>query len=262
MLKLMRKWWKYLTAKATGSFNENADPKIQLEQAILESQSQHRMLKEQAASVIANQKQTEMRMNRKLDELEKINGNARQAVLMAEDAANGGDEAKATQYTHAAESFANRLIALEGEVEDLKSLYLQSTEAADKAKAMVNQNSATLQTKLAEKQKLLGQLDQAKMQEQMNKAMDQLSETVGDDVPSFNEVRDKIESRYAKAKGASELSDASVDSRMAEIEDAARNTEASARLAEIKAQLGIASTPAAAVEAEVESQTDGTTAEG
>ena len=39
------------------------------------------------------------------------------------------------------------------------------------------------------------------MQEQMNKAMSSLSETVGQDVPTLNEVRDKIEARYAKAKG-------------------------------------------------------------
>jgi len=266
MLKQLRRMWNYMTAKISTTFNEKADPKVQLEQAIMEAQDQHRMLKEQAANVIANQKQTELRMNRKLDELEKLNGNARQAVLMAEEAAKSGDDAKATQYTSAAESFATRLIALEAEVEDLKGLHLQSTDAADKAKSMVQQNSTTLQKKLAERQKLLGQLDQAKMQEQMNKAMDQLSESIGDDVPSFNEVRDKIEQRYAKAKGAAELSDVSVEGRMAEIEEAARNTEASARLAEIKAQLGIASAPAAAVEAEVEAQAtttpEGTTAEG
>ena len=30
MFKLANKWWKYLTAKLTGSFNERADPKVQL----------------------------------------------------------------------------------------------------------------------------------------------------------------------------------------------------------------------------------------
>ena len=63
MFKLVKKWWKYLTAKLTGKFNERADPKVQLEQAITEAQDQHRRLKEQAANVIANQKQGEMRLN-------------------------------------------------------------------------------------------------------------------------------------------------------------------------------------------------------
>ena len=54
----------YLTAGANQKFNEKADPKIQLEQAIIEAQDQHRRLKEQAANVIAQQKQAEMRLNR------------------------------------------------------------------------------------------------------------------------------------------------------------------------------------------------------
>ena len=100
---------------------------------------------------------------------------------------------------------------------------MQSTQAADQAKAAVQQNSAALQQKLSERQKLLGQLDQAKMQEQMNTAMSSLSETVGDDVPTLDEVRQKIEARYAKAKGMSELTDTSVESRMLEIEQASMN---------------------------------------
>ncbi|MFA9563657.1 MAG: PspA/IM30 family protein [Acidimicrobiales bacterium] len=136
-------------------------------------------------------------------------------------------------------SFANRLIAIEGEVEDLKQLQLQSTQAADQAKAAVSQNSMALQKKLAERQQLLSQLDQAKMQEQMNTAMSSLQETVGADVPTFNEVRDKIERRYAKAQGASELEGATVESKMIEVEQQALNIEAKTRLEEIRSQLGL-----------------------
>src|SRR3954471_20036208 len=179
MFKALRRWWKYMAAKLSGSLEEAADPKVQLEQAIQEAQEQHRRLTEQAANVIANQKQTEMRLSRAMEELEKVNASARQAVLMADEAGKKGDTAKATEYTNAAEAFANRLIAAEKEADGLKTLSLQTTQAADQAKAAVNQNSSMLQRKLSERQKLLSQLDQAKMQEQMNKAMATLSETVG-----------------------------------------------------------------------------------
>ena len=238
MFKALKRWWKYLGAKVNSVFNEKADPKIQLEQAITEAQDQHRRLREQAANVIANQKQTEMRLDRAMGELEKVSANARQAVLMADEAAKKGDTAKVEEYTSAAESFATRLIAIESEVEDLKQLALQSSQASDQAKAAVQQNATALQRKLAERNKLLSQLDQAKMQEQVNKAMASLSETVGEDVPTFDEVRDKIEARYAKAKGMSELTESSVESRMLEVEQAAANSEAQTRLAQIRAQLG------------------------
>ncbi|HEX6236125.1 MAG TPA: PspA/IM30 family protein, partial [Acidimicrobiales bacterium] len=103
----------------------------------------------------------------------------------------------------------------------------------------VQQNSIALQQKLGERQKLLSQLDQAKMQEQMNTAMASLSEAVGQDVPTLDEVRDKIEARYAKARGMAELTESSVESRMLEVEQAAMNSEAQARLSEIRSQLGI-----------------------
>jgi phage shock protein A len=246
MLKLLKRTWSYITAALTGKFNEKADPKVQLEQALIEAQDQHRRLKEQAANVIANQKQTELQLNRKMEELEKVNGSARQAVMMADESNKRGDAAKSAEYTRAAEAFANRLVAVEAEVESLKQLHLQATQASDQAKSAVQQNSAALQKKLAERQKLLSQLDQAKMQEQLNTTMGQLGEAVGQDVPSLDEVRDKIEARYSKALGASEIQSNTVEARMLEVEHASMNTEAQARLSQIKAQLGIGEAPAAA----------------
>jgi phage shock protein A len=239
MFKLVTKWWKYLTAKLTGSFNERADPKVQLEQAIAEAQGQHRRLREQAANVIANQKQSELRLNAKMTELEKLNANARQALIMADDATKSGDAAKAQQYGSAAETIANQLIQVEKDVESLKSIVMESTQASDQAKAAVAQNSRLLQEKLAEKSKLLSQLDQAKMQEEMNSAMAQLNESVGADVPSLAEVQDKIQARYAKAKATAELNETSVTSRVLEIEQATANVEAQGRLSALRAELGL-----------------------
>src|SRR5688572_29700617 len=205
MFKVIRKWWKYLTAKLSGSFEERADPKIQLEQAITEAQNQHRRLREQAANVIANQKQGELRLNSKMTELEKLNGNARQALIMAADAEKAGDTAKAAQYSSAAETIANQLIQVEKDVESLKSMVLEAAQASDQAKAAVQQNSRLLQERIAEKSKLLSQLDQAKMQEEMNSAMAQLNERIGADVPTFKEVEEKIQARYTRARATSEL---------------------------------------------------------
>ncbi|HEU5151146.1 MAG TPA: PspA/IM30 family protein [Iamia sp.] len=246
MIKLMRRFWKYMTAGANQKFNEKADPKIQLQQAIDEAQRNHRVLTEQAANVIAQQKLTESRLERAMEQLEKLNANARQAIIMAEEASRAGDATRAAEFTQAAETIANQLITVEGEVEELKAMALSGAQASDQAKAAVSQNGMLLQRKLAEQQKLLSQLEQAKMQEQMNSAMAQLSATVGEDVPTFNEIRDKIEARHAQAKGMSELQGQSVEGRMLEVEQAAQNTQAQARLAQLKSELGLGGTAAPA----------------
>jgi phage shock protein A len=245
MWNALKRWWKYRVAKTERDFNRKADPAVQLEQAIAEAQDQHRRLREQAASVIANQKQAEMRLNRSMDEYERLHGNTRQAVLMADQAAGTGDAARAGEYTTAAEAFANRLITMEAELEQSKALVLQASQAAEQAKAAVAQNAQLLQRKLAERQQLMSQLDQARMQEQVNTAMATLNETVGQDVPTFAEVREKIEVRYARAKAAAELSEQNTETHMLEIEQAAKNVEAQARLTQIREQLGLPAGPGA-----------------
>lgn len=241
MWKVLRRRWKYLTAKLSGRWEETADPAVQLEQAIGEAQDQHRKLVEQAANVVANQKRTELQLNRAMQDLENVNASTRRALAMANEAAQRGDAVKAADYNQTAEAFANRLIATEKQVDDLKTMHYQATQAAQQAKAAVQQNQAAMQQRLAERQKLLSQLDQARMQEQLNAAMTTLSQTVGQDVPTLDEVRSKIEAQYAKALGTAEVAGQGVEARMLEIEQASVYSEAHQRLDEMRSEMGLPS---------------------
>lgn len=245
MWKVLKRQWKYLTAKISGRLDERADPKVQLEQAITDAREQHAKLQEQAANVIARQKQTEIQLNRAIDDLGKVNQSTRQALSLAQQAQSAGDVTKAAEYQQAAEGFANRMVATEKHIADLKTMSLQTAQAAEQAKAAVQQNRVVLEQRLADRQKLLSQLDQAKMQEQLNAAMTDLSKTVGGDVPSLEQVRDKIEARYAKAVGTAELGGATVESRMLEVQQAAMGSEAQARLDQIRAEMGLSAGGAA-----------------
>jgi phage shock protein A len=158
---------------------------------------------------------------------------------MASEAEQSGESKRVIELTQTAEAFANQLIAKEQEVETLKAMVLQSTQSTEQAKAAVAQNAQQLQAKVAERQKLLSQLDQAKMAEQMHRAMESMSAEVGQDVPTLDEVRSKIETRLARAQGATELGRESVEGRMLEVEQAAAASQAAARLSEIRSKLGI-----------------------
>ena len=78
------KGWKYFMALLSGKLDEHADPKIQIQQAIEEAQRQHQALTQQAAAVIGNQRQLEMRLSRQMSEVEKLQGSARQAIVLAD----------------------------------------------------------------------------------------------------------------------------------------------------------------------------------
>ena len=64
------KGWKYFMALLSGKLDEHADPKIQIQQAIEEAQRQHQALSQQAAAVIGNQRQLEMKLARQMSEVE------------------------------------------------------------------------------------------------------------------------------------------------------------------------------------------------
>jgi phage shock protein A len=241
MLQSLRRWWRYLAAAFSSGVEERADPKIQIEQAIEEAKRQHELLSQQAAAVVGNQKQLELKLGRAIEEVEKLQGSARQALLMADEANRSGDVSAVQQYENAAQSFAMKLVAEEAAMKDLKGLHDQSIAAAEGARKAVETNALNLQKQLAERSKLLSQLDNAKMQERMNSALRQMNElSPKGDVPSLGEVREKIETRYAKALGESEIRTDSVGSKMMEVEKAQLDAEAASRLDALRVGLGLA----------------------
>jgi len=232
------KAWKYLMALFSSKVDEYADPKVQIQQAIEDAQRQHQALSQQAAAVIGNQRQLEMKLNRQLGDIEKLQASARQALLMADQARATGDEVKAQQYEQSAQAFATQLVTAEQSVEDLKTLHDQSIQAAGQAKQAVERNSMMLQQKIAERTKLLSQLEQAKMQEQAAASLRQMTElSAPGNTPSLEEVRDKIERRYANAIGSAELAQNSVQGRMLEVQSASVDMAGASRLEQIRASL-------------------------
>lgn len=238
--------WKYFMSWFGAKVDERADPKIQIQQAIEEAQHQHEGLTRQAANVIGNQRQLEMKLDRQLGTIETLQAEARQALVLADKARAGGDEARAADFEQTAQALANQLVSAEQSVEDLKTLHDQSLQAATQAREAVQTNASMLQEKLAERTKLLTQLEQAKMQETVSKSLNQMSELAApSNVPSLEEVRDKIEQRYATALGQADLASNSVAGRMIEVKRATTDIKGSARLEEIRASLHKADSPAA-----------------
>ncbi|MGY1841908.1 PspA/IM30 family protein [Modestobacter sp. SYSU DS0875] len=233
------KLWKYLTASANQQIDQRADPKVQIAQAIESEQQRHQALANQAAAVLGNQRQLEMRLNRQLSEVEQMQASARQALVLADQSRAAGDAAKAAEYEQAAQAFATQLVSAEQAMEDLKRSHDEALQAAEQAKGAVETSRMRLQTTLAERTKLLSQLEQAKMQERVSDSLRQVNElSAPGNTPSLGEVRDKIEARYANALGQAELAQDSVEGRMLDVQKATLDVAGSSRLAEIRAAMG------------------------
>jgi phage shock protein A len=232
------KGWRYLMALFGAKIDEYADPKVQIQQAIEEAQRQHQALVQQAAAVIGNQRQLEMKLSRQMSEVEKLQASARQALVLADKAGAEGNADEAAKYENTAQVFATQLVAAEQGMEDLKTLHDQSLSAATQARKAVENNAMILQQKIAERTKLLSQLEQAKMQETVARSLESMSATAAPgNVPSLDEVREKIERRYANAMGRAELASNSVEGRMLEVQKSTLDMAGSSRLEQIRASM-------------------------
>jgi phage shock protein A len=232
------KGWRYMMALFGAKIDEYADPKVQIQQAIEDAQRQHQALVQQAAAVIGNQRQLEMKLSRQMSEVEKLQGMARQALVLADRARAQGDEPEAQKYESTATTLATQLVSGEQSMEDLKTLHDQALGAAGQARKAVENNAMVLQQRIAERSRLLSQLEQAKMQETVAKSLESMSSLAAPgNTPSLDEVRDKIEQRYANAMGRAELASNSVEGRMLEVQKSSLDIAGSSRLEQIRASM-------------------------
>lgn len=229
------KGWKYLTASLDQKIDENADPMVQIKQATDAAKDQHQKISEQAAAVIGNKNQLEMKLNRLLADQKDLQQKARNAIEVSD---NEADPVKKQESLNVAEIYATQLVSVEQQIEETKALHSQAVSASEQATRQVKESEARLHEQLGQIDQLSSQVKQTKMQEASTKAMDQITALDPDrDVPSLDQVREKIERRYADALGAQELMHNTMGDRIQEIDAAGADMRASARLEEIRAQM-------------------------
>jgi len=240
----MAGWWKifkrqnkYAQAKVQDALDQKADPHIQLNQAVEQAQENIARVNSAAASVIANQKQAEMRLHAAQDKEGQLTRSLQAAISQNNEPAQT--------------AFATQLAGVRQQVTDLTQMVLDQTDAAGKAQDAVRIAQTSYQELIAKRQKLEGKLSMAKMQEASNDALSTLTETtVNADVPSMADMEEKIDARYARAIGTSTVQDMSAEKQMLEVHQAEIGAQADDIISQMKQQMGLpAPAPAPAIAA-------------
>lgn len=237
--RFVREWWDYLITRQWMRFSAKADPEVQIQQALQESARQLQLLAGTATDVGATQIVATGDLDKAMKELGRLNRNFDIAVQKAAEAEANGDAEKAAQFNAAAITLANSLESQEQRVEEAKKFVLGATDATEKAKKAYHKAVEAHQKRLDKQKLLLGQLAQTRMQQQLNATLDKLGEQVGSAAPSLESVERKIQLSYAKATARGELEEGTVDDVMAQIEEAANNTSAHARVLAAQQRLGL-----------------------
>jgi len=235
----LKRLWGYIKALFRSKAEEMMDPEIEIKQAIDEARKRDQDLRNQAAKVVAHRTQLESKIERSAEDVGEARELAKQALIKAQESTTAGDTAAADKWTRSAQGMAMKLQASENNLSEMKGQYGTAVEQADKAKKAVQQNAMRLQELTAKKMELLGSIQATKMQESVNRAVEAVSATMDDDAVSLDKVEEKIEARKAEAMARAELREATPEGAEIELREAVSLAQADAKLAELKAELGI-----------------------
>ena len=197
---------------------------------------QIRALRESATNIIAYEKQLEGQRTKLYDELEKVSTNARKAVMMAEEASRAGEAEQAARFNESAEILSQSIVSIDTQIASIDIELIEARQASDEAKSIASDSAIQMTQMRSKGAELRAEFERAKMAEASLEASG---------TPSFDEVSDKIGNRVAQAEAVAELAEvegnADLSGATAMIEQAALESKASARLAEIRSQMGVTS---------------------
>jgi phage shock protein A len=236
---MFKRVWGYIKALFRRTVESAMDPEVEIEQAIQEARRRDQVLRNQAAKVIAHRTQLEAKIEQAADTVGEAREMAKKALLRGEEAKTQGDLDGFNKWNQAAQSLALKLQAGENNLNGLKDQYEVSVNQAEDAKRAVQQNAMRLQELAAKRMELVGQLQQAKMQEAVNSAVESISASMEIEQPSLDKVQDKIQARLSQAKARAELREATPEGSEAELREAISLAQADTRLEELKAELGL-----------------------
>jgi phage shock protein A len=238
---MFRRWWNYIKTWFGMKSKDAMDPEVEIEAAINEARQQDKVLRNEAAKVIAHRTRVADEVEEAAKEVAEAKELAKQALLKADGASQAGDAAEAQKWTTAAQSIAMRLQASQKNVDAMQSQLVLADQQSQQAQSAVRNNAMRLEEVTAKRMQMLGQLQAAKMQETVNKAMATISAKVGGDAPSLEEIEDKIQDRMANAAAHAQLEGESPEGAMAELERSVDLSSANSTLDDLRAELGIGS---------------------
>jgi phage shock protein A len=239
----MAGFWNYLKQLFRSKSEQLKDPEIEIEQVITEARERDQDLRNQAAKVIAHRTMVEHQLEDSGADVGKAKEMAKQALLRADEATRSGDAEAAGKWNRAAQSLAMKLQAAQNNIDSLKQQYQVAVQQSEQAKQAVQQNAMRVQELSAKRLEMLGQLQQAKMQETVNKAVQSMSSTMDMDSPSLDSVEQKINQRLAEAQAKAELHSATPEGAEMELEESVSLAQADSTLEQLRKELGLPPAP-------------------
>jgi phage shock protein A len=200
---------------------EKEHPEIAYENAIDSMVEKYTKLKRATAAIIRRRDEIQERLGTQSTELAQVSQDLDVAVQTAKD--------------DLALILIQKKNLLEKEVAELKADMEAAAKDADSAKAALLQVQAEIKKLKSEKDSMLAKMESAKARVRIQEQLDGLS--VDAEVKALDNVRTHIKNTIAQANLGKELSESSLDSRLAALRAQSGEVTARSQLDEMKAKL-------------------------
>lgn len=208
-----------------GIIDRAEDPELILQQVIRDMRDKIPQMNNNVAQVMATEKMIEKQVSQLEKEVVEMDSKVKAAIKM-------GRDDIATNYISIMQEKQTSLTSARDQLETSKRASQQALKFRDNY-------MLEMKKRQAEAMQLINENKRAKMQEEIAGMM--TSFQVGDSSSTFDDMRNKISEREAKARAKMELASSGVDSQMQEIDKEARNIEAQDALLAYKRQMGLVS---------------------
>ncbi len=224
---MFRRVWGYMLALVGIKLDQWEDPDVLLAQAQKEMQEAHARNREQAVQALTQKNNLQAEVDRTTKEVANLQAKAELAL-------RNGDRDLAMQLLREKQ-------AREANLGSLRVSLDNAIKMTEQIKTALGREEERIRQKVAEAMALKTQWKQAQIENSINKAMDNWS-TAGND-QAFERAASKISNAQSESAARTELASGRLDSKIAALNDASADANASRELAEMEAKLGLAPAP-------------------
>lgn len=214
--------WRYFKALIMGKLDEMENPEILLQQAARDMRENLADNRQRAVTAITQKNN----LKAMLDEQEK---KVAQLQAQAEVAVKKGERDLARRILR-------EKLTFEETMTQTRASYEQAIEASEAIKVAIRRQEETVRQRTAEALAKRAQWKQAQIQIEIDKALNGL--TFEDESSAWERAGEKIRSAQSEAAARAELAQASIQAKIAQLQDDTVDAEADRALQELEQQMG------------------------
>lgn len=219
--------WRYIKALILGKLDEIEDPEVLLREAAQEMRASLAENRQRAVTAITQKNNLKALLDEQEKRVSQLNAQAEMAVKK-------GDRDLARRVLR-------EKLTFEGTIQETRVSYEQAVEASEAVKVAIRRQEETVRQRTAEALAKKAQWKQAQIQIEIDKALSGL--TFEEESSTWERAGDKIRTAQSEAAARAELSQASIQAKIAGLQDDTIDAEAEKALEELEQRMA-GSTPA------------------